>query len=173
MNLPSLFFGGWPSLVRIIAVGVPLYAFLLLMLRWAGNHSLAKNNAYGLVVTVSMGSALASAVLTRQVTFADGALAIATLLVLQYGLALWISRSAHAAKLLTQHPTLLLKDGKMLREAMLRDRVSEAEVLAAIRKQGIGSVEQVAAVVLESDGSFSVLAHAGSTASALRDVRGM
>lgn len=170
MDSLPVFFSSWGSLGRIVAIGVPLYLFLVGVLRWGGKHSLAKTNAYGLVVTVSMGSALASAVLTREVSLADGALAIVLLLALQYLLAMAASRSRRVGRLLTGKPSLLLRDGRLLEDNLRRERVSREEVLAAVRKQGLGSLEQVAAVVLETDGSFSVVVDRGLSGSALEDV---
>ena len=92
MDLAPVFFSGWPSLLRILLVGVPTYLLVLAMLHFGGKHALAKTNAYGLVVTVALGSALASAVLTRQVSLADGVFAIGLLLGLQYLLSTLISR---------------------------------------------------------------------------------
>ena len=40
---------------------------------------------------------------------------------------------------------------------MKKARVTEDEVCAAVRAAGIGPLNQVAAVVLETDGSFSVI----------------
>jgi uncharacterized membrane protein YcaP (DUF421 family) len=166
----QIFFSGWPSLARVVLVGVPLYFLLLVMLRWFGKHALAKSNAYGLVVTVSLGSALASAVLTKEVSLADSVLAMGLLLALQYALELAGSRWGPSNRFLSQSPALLLKDGRMLVEALRRERVSEAEVLAAIRRHGIGCVAQVGAVVLEEDGSFSVIPDLGPAPTALSNV---
>jgi uncharacterized membrane protein YcaP (DUF421 family) len=166
----QVFFSGWDSLARVVLVGVPLYFLLLVMLRWFGKHALAKSNAYGLVVTVSLGSAVASAVLTKEVSLADAVVAIGLLLALQYALELVGSRRASASRFLDQSPALLLREGRLLPEAMRRERVAEAEVLAAIRKHGIGCIEQVGAVVLEEDGSFSVIADLGPAPTALANV---
>lgn len=170
MDLAPVFFSGWPSLLRILLVGVPTYLLVLAMLHFGGKHALAKTNAYGLVVTVALGSALASAVLTRQVSLADGVFAIGLLLGLQYLLSTLISRFSWVGSRLTQEPTLLVRDGRMLRQAMRKERVTDSEVLAAIRKHGIDSIEAVAAVVLETDGSFSVIPTLGANPSALADV---
>jgi uncharacterized membrane protein YcaP (DUF421 family) len=166
----QFFFSGWPSLARVVLVGVPLYFLLLLMLRWFGKHALAKSNAYGLVVTVSLGSAMASAVLTKEVSLADSVLAIGLLLALQYALELAGSRWSRSNRFLSQSPALLLKDGRILPEALRRERVSEGEVLAAIRKHGVGCVAQVGAVVLEEDGTFSVIPDLGPAPTALANV---
>lgn len=54
-------------------------------------------------------------------------------------------------------PALLLDKGEFLDDAMLRERVSRSEIRMAIRSQGSASVEEIEAVVLETDGSFSVI----------------
>lgn len=70
-----------------------------------------------------------------------------------------------------RQPALLLHRGVFLDDAMRGERVSEAEVLAAIRAGGIAAVEDVRAVVLETDGTISVI-RTTDTASvtSLRDV---
>ncbi|HET7549764.1 MAG TPA: YetF domain-containing protein [Gemmatimonadaceae bacterium] len=173
MNTASFFFSGWRSLARIVLVGAPAYLFLLALLHFAGKHSLAKTNAYGLVVTVALGSALASAVLTKQVTLADGVVAIALLLGLQYLLSTLISRWSWADGLFTQKPALLVRDGRLVEDALERERVTESEILAALRQSGIDSIEGVGAVILEADGSFSVIRAVGPSPSALKDVKGI
>lgn len=173
VDIGAMFFAGWTSLLRILLVGVPAYLLVILFLHFAGKHSLAKTNAYGLVITVALGSALASAVITREVSLADGAVAIALLLALQYLLSTLASSSRWAERVLTQRPTLLLRDGKILHDALRRERVTEAEVRAAVRKQGLDSLERAGAVVLETDGSFTVIPTVGPNPSALEDVEGM
>lgn len=172
MDISSFFFSGWPSLARILLVGAPAYMLLLALLHFAGKHSLAKTNAYGLVVTVALGSALASAVLTKQVTLADGVVAITLLLGLQYLLSTLISRWSWAQGFLTQKPALLVRDGLLLEDALRRERVTESEILAALRQSGIDSIDGIGAVVLEADGSFSVIRTVGPSPSALKDVKG-
>jgi uncharacterized membrane protein YcaP (DUF421 family) len=170
MDVVAMFFAGWQPMVRILVVGVPTYVLVLAMLHFGGKHSLAKTNAYGLVVTVALGSALASAVLTEQVSLAEGVFAIALLLALQYAMSVCISRWQRAERFLTQRPTLLLRHGRLLRDALRREQVTESEVLAAVRKHGQCTLERVGAVVLETDGSFSVLDTLGADPTALRDV---
>ena len=170
VDFAAMFFAGWEPLVRILFVGVPTYLLVLAMLHFGGKHSLAKTNAYGLVVTVALGSALASAVLTEQVTLVDGVFAIGMLLGLQYTMSTIISRWHGAGNALTQRPTLLVRHGRLLRDVMRRERVTESEVLAAVRKHGQCTLEKIGAVVLETDGSFSVLDTLGAHPTALADV---
>ena len=68
-------------------------------------------------------------------------------------------------------PRLLLRDGTMLDEALRDARVTREEVRAAVRSSGIGALGDVAAVVLETDGSFSVIA--GQPGAALSSLDGV
>ena len=54
-------------------------------------------------------------------------------------------------------PRILLRDGEFLDEALDHERVTRGEVEAAIRKKGGGRIEEVSAVVLETDGTLSVI----------------
>ena len=72
--------------------------------------------------------------------------------------------------LVTAEPTLLFYQGRFLHGQMRRSRVEEDEVRSAIREQGVASLDDVEAVVLESDGAFSVVQRTQGSASALDDV---
>lgn len=79
-----MFFTSWYSLFRIVVVGALAYFALVLMLRSSGKRTLAKLNAFDLVVTVSLGSTLSTILLSRSIALADGLLALALLIRLQY-----------------------------------------------------------------------------------------
>jgi uncharacterized membrane protein YcaP (DUF421 family) len=85
----------------------------------------------------------------------------------------WFSRrSRQVESLVKSEPSLLLHQGRFLPAAMRRERVTESEVQAAIRSEGIARVEEVAAVVLETDGTFSVIKSSPVPwPSSLKDVR--
>jgi uncharacterized membrane protein YcaP (DUF421 family) len=69
-------------------------------------------------------------------------------------------------------PHLLLYDGKLLPERMRHEEVNASEVYQALRNQGIGRIEDVLAVVLEVDGTFSVIRKGQEPVTALDDVDG-
>jgi uncharacterized membrane protein YcaP (DUF421 family) len=168
-----MFFNGWEGLGRTIVVGILAYVALVILLRLSGKRTLSKMSAFDLVVTVALGSTLATVLLSKDVALAEGVTAFMVLIALQLTLT-WASvRSSAVARLIKSEPTLLLHRGSFLREAMRRERVLEEEILAALRSDGIASVDRVEAVVLETDGSFSVTAGAegNAPASALRNVR--
>ncbi len=157
-----MFFDTWISLLRTAIVGTLAYAALVLFLRVSGKRTLSKMNAFDLVVTVALGSTLATVLLSTDVALATGALGFALLIGLQYAVT-WLSvRSPAVRSFVKAEPTMLIHRGRLLKDAMRKERVTEDELLAAIRAQGFSDLAEVEAVVLETDSSFSVL---GSTPS--------
>ncbi len=152
-----MFFSSWTDLARVVIVGVLAYVGLIVVLRVSGKRTLAKMNAFDLVVTVALGSILATILLSKDVALDEGLVAFIVLIGMQFIIA-WLSvRVRPVSRLVKAEPTLLLYRGRYLTDLLRAERVVEAEVRAAIRAQGIASVQQVLAVVLETDGSFTVL----------------
>ncbi|MDN2578458.1 YetF domain-containing protein [Aquibium sp. ELW1220] len=157
MDWSQMFFQGWEGIVRTIVVGVMAYACLVLFLRISGKRTLAKLNAFDLVVTVALGSTLSSILLQQSVGLARGATALALLILMQYLVTFLSVRSARFARFVRSEPALLARDGRFCRDAMLRQRITEEEVTSAIRSNGAQGVDATSAVILESDGTISVI----------------
>lgn len=158
--------------MRVVLVGIPAYAALVLTLRLSGKRTLAKMNAFDLVVTVALGSTLATVLLTSDVALAEGVVAMTVLVAAQFTVAWTAVRSARVRGAVKSDPTLLAWQGRLDDEAMRDQRVTRSEIRQAIRSSGVGGLDQIAAVVLETDGSLSVIptSKAGD-ATALADVR--
>ncbi|WP_404284317.1 DUF421 domain-containing protein [Exiguobacterium aurantiacum] len=155
------------TMLQIILTGVGAYLAIILILRVSGKRTLAKMNAFDFIVTVALGSILATTLTSRQTPLLNGLTAFATLVFMQYVMAKFATRSKRVNQLIKSTPALLYYDGTYLEETMRRERVLEIEVLQAIRSSGT-DFDQVEAVVLETDGTFSVLT---STDTVLRNVQ--
>lgn len=145
------------GLIRVVIVSVGAYVALILVLRLTGKRALSKLNAFDLVVTVALGSILASVLLSKDVAFAEGLLAFTMLAALQWSVSRLSISSALFSRLVRARPTLLVEGGNYREDVMARERITAAEVNAAMRAAGIGRLQDVAAVVLETDGSLSVI----------------
>lgn len=172
--MERIFFSGWESLLRTLVVSVLAYVTLIVFLRISGKRTLSKMNAFDLVVTVALGSTLATVLLTKDVALADGALAFALLIGLQF-VVTWSSvRSEWIRRLVTGEPRLLVYRGEFLAAELRRARVTDEEIRAAVRAAGLASLEDVEAAVLETDGSFSIVRKgAGQSESSYAGVRGL
>lgn len=152
-----MFFDSWLGLLRIVVVGTLAYGGLVLVLRVSGKRTLSKMNAFDLIVTVALGSTLATIILSKDVALLEGLLALVLLVSLQL-LVTWLSvRSDRFQSIVKAEPRLLMHHGRMLRAAMIEERVTLEEIRAALRAQGFSTLDQAAAVVLETDGTISAL----------------
>ena len=151
-----MFFQGWPGIGRTLVVGALGYVALVVFLRISGKRTLAKLNAFDLVVTVALGSTLASMLLDESVALAEGLTAFATLIALQAVVTFVSVRIPPLARLVRSEPTLLVREGEALAGAMRRERITREEIESAIRANGGRQVSDARYVVLESDGTLSV-----------------
>lgn len=168
-----MWFDGWSDVVRVVVVGGAAYVTLLALLRLLGKRTLAKLNAFDLVVTVAFGSTLATVLLSAEVSWSEGAAALALLGVLQLAVSWTTVRFSRGRGVVTAAPTLVLRDGAVLEEALRTQRLTRSEIRQAARSSGVGGLETIAAIVLETDGTLSVVTRDQlGSGSALEGVRG-
>jgi len=166
-----MFFDDWSGIIRILIVGVLAYIALIIFLRVSGKRTLSKWNAFDFVVTIALGSTLASVIISKDVVLIEGVIAFALLIGLQFVITRLSVRFDFIKNVVKAEPTLLFDKGEFLPEAMRRQRVAESEIRAAIRSKGFASIEEIEAVVLETDGTFSVIKKsADDSRTALKDV---
>jgi uncharacterized membrane protein YcaP (DUF421 family) len=167
-----MFFDDWAGIWRTALVGALAYIGLVAFVRIAGKRTLAKMNAFDLIVTVALGSTLATILLSKDVALAEGLVAFALLIGLQFAIT-WLSvRTDVVPNLVKSKPTLLAYRGDLVSETLRRERVSDEEVFQAVRQSGFAGLEETHAVVLETDGSFSVIGGEYTGTSALGNVAG-
>jgi uncharacterized membrane protein YcaP (DUF421 family) len=114
-------------------------------------------NNFDWIVTVAMGSLVASTIVLESVGIVDGAIGILMLMLLQYLLTKVMLDSKAISKLARSTPQLLLYQGEYLLDNMEKERILKPEILASIRESGLKNIDQVYAVILETDATFSVI----------------
>ena len=150
-------FDGWNSILRVLIVGPLAYASMVILLRVSGKRTLSKMNAFDLVVTISLGSVLATILTDRTLALVTGVTVIAVLIACQFVITALSVRLPPVERFVKAEPSLLVRDGRLLADAMRRSRVTEGEVMAAVREAGIAPLSDVAEAVLETDGTIAVV----------------
>lgn len=152
-----IFFDSWESILRTCIITILAYVMLIFLLRASGKRTLSKMNAFDFIVTVALGSTLATVMLNKNIALIDGVLGFFLLIFLQF-IITWLSaRYKSVSSLIKSTPSLLVYKGTMLKDIMLRERIDEDEIHAIVRDKGFASVEGVDAIVLETDGSLTVI----------------
>lgn len=118
---------------------------LIALLRLSGQRTLAKLNAFDFVITIVLGSALATVLLSSSVALAEGVTALGLLIALQY-----------LERLVRSEPSRVDRNG-FLHEAMRQERVTADELSQVARAQGHTDLSKVSAIVLETDGALNIL----------------
>ncbi len=139
---------------------VPVSSVLILtvavaMVRLFGLRALSKMSSFDFLVTVALGSILAS-VAASSTSIVNGGLAFASLLGVQAGVALGRRRSWFGA-LVDNVPRVLMTGPVMDEATMTSCRITRHEVIAKLREANVTHLDQVLAVVLETTGDISVL----------------
>ncbi len=153
----KIFFDSWESLLRTGIITILAYVLLILLLRTSGKRTLSKMNAFDLIITVALGSTLATVLLNKDVALADGTLAFFLLILLQYTITYFSARSKTISNLVKSSPTLIAYKGNLLRKSMLKERIAEDEVYAIVREKGFDTMKEIDAIILETDGSMTVI----------------
>ena len=168
-----MWFDRWSDVLRVLLVGPAAYSVLMVVLRTSGKRTLATLNAFDLAGHGLPGLDAGHDLPERHRLVSDGAVALAVLTLLQWLVAACTARWPRSRAVTTAGPTLLLRDGTMLHDALRSQRLTESEVRQAVRGTGAGDVWAVAAVVLETDGTLSVVPRSKvGDGSALSDVGG-
>jgi uncharacterized membrane protein YcaP (DUF421 family) len=153
-----MFFHSWSDIGRTVAVSTAAFVLIVTLLRIVGPQSLAKMSGFDVVFTVTMGSVIATVVVSRDVTLSQGIAALVTMLALQEIIRRFQSRFLPVHHLVRQAPRVLLWDGVLLEDRLRGSGVSADEIRAAVRKAGLRSLGDAQIVVLENDGEWSVIA---------------
>ena len=152
-----MLFDNATQIINILVTGSLVYFGLIIMLRLSGKRTLVQMNAFDFIVTVALGSTLATAVLSKDTPLAEGLTGLALLILLQFILSWLYIRVPFINRLIKSEPRLLFYEGVFKNKALREERVEKEELLQAARSQGILSLDQVEAIVLETNGNFSII----------------
>jgi uncharacterized membrane protein YcaP (DUF421 family) len=148
---------GMTPLFEAVGATAGLYLFLIVLLRTFGRRQLGQLTVVDLVVVLLLGSAVETAMIHGNTSLPVGLASAATLLIVNRVLTLVFLRSDRLAHLVNGGPVLLVRNGRVLDEHLLRAGMTEADLLEALRSRGFAGPTGVDAAVLETDGSVSVV----------------
>ncbi len=133
-----------------------VYAFLLIALRIAGKRELGSLNPGDLIVLMTLSNTLQNAIIGNDNSVTGGLIGAAALL----GLNSMVTRATYHRRdvqlLIEGEPTLLVQHGQIVRDNLHRELITEAELRAALRRQGIEHLDEVDQAILETGGTISV-----------------
>lgn len=147
------------KLIRTVAV----YAFLVIGLRLAGKRELGQFNAFDLVVLITIANAVQNAIIGPDNTLSGGLIGAATLLATNYGVVRLAYRYPTLDRLLEGKEVALYANGRVNHKALRRELITEEELMSVARRQGARGLREIDRIVLERNGSVSVILREDAT----------
>ena len=157
MDDTTFLWNGIQPIIRIVVVGVAAYLAIVLILRVSGKRTLASMSAFDFVIAVAVGAVFGRTLTTKNLSISEALTAFILLAVLQFIFAYLEGKSKVFKKIFNTTPTLLFYDGEFIQKNLHKERLDKSKVISAARKKGFGSMDDVAAVILEIDAQLSVI----------------
>lgn len=154
---PYLIFNDQQTVIRIIVSAIIIYIIFIILVNLYGKRSIANLSMHDYVVTIAMGSIVASTILSKDASLFDGFIGILTLLSLQWFVTMLSRYDSRFFRFMNVKPRVLFIEGKFIEDNMKTNRVTQDEIYSVIREQGQTTSDQIYAVILESNGNLSVI----------------
>jgi len=163
------------DVIRILSSAIIVYVLIIVYIRILGKRSTSELNNFDWIVTVSVGSIVASTIILEDISVTEGGLSVFILMLLQFIVTKLMYKSKSIREVIKSTPQLLLFEGEFIEGNMKKERILKPEVYAAIRQSGLKSVNQIYAIVLETNSKISVIPNENSEeiGFSLSDVQGL
>lgn len=150
------------DVLHTIGSALVVYVVVVVLVRIAGKRATSQLTNFDWIVTVAIGSIAGSTIIQKDLGLFNGLSAIFALLAVQWIVTAVSARWKPFSQLVSPRPTIVLYRGEFQRDAMRSERLTEQEVISAVRASGFARIEEVGAVILEADGKFSVVTTEGN-----------
>lgn len=154
--LENMFYLQLPVLEKILRP-ILVYLFLVIAFRLAGKRELGGMHAFDFVVILTVANVLQNAGIGDDTTVTGGVLGAVSLLLTNYLVGRYVFKHPRVEQVIEGEPAVLIEDGQVLNDVCRRQMISQPELLAAVRRQGIDNLSDVAVAILETGGTISVI----------------
>ena len=150
-------FSAASAMPAIIIRTTLVYVLVLIGLRLTGKREVGQMTPFDLVLLILLSNSVQNAMTGPDTSLNGGAIAAATLLLLNTLVARIAGKSRGARKFIEGEPRLLIHQGEVLTENLAAEHMTMDELNRALREHNVLSPKDVALAVLEVDGAVSVL----------------
>jgi uncharacterized membrane protein YcaP (DUF421 family) len=145
-----------PILEKILRP-VIVYFFLVVMLRLSGKRELVQLNPFDLVVLLTLSNTVQNAIIGDDNSVSGGLLGATSLLAVNYLTVRFLYKHKNLDQLVEGKADVLIENGKLRPENLKKELITTAQLEAAARKQGFGSLSEVDQCILEPGGTLSFI----------------
>jgi len=142
------------TILRAFAV----YAIVWLLFRISGKRTMKEMTTFDFVLLLILSECTQQALIGQDYSVTGAATAVGTLLAVDIGLSLLKRRFHKVEKVIDNVPVILIEQGRVHEERLRKERVDEADILAAAREvHGISRLDRIDYAILETNGMISII----------------
>lgn len=152
--------------MEIALRAVIIFVFLWVVTRAVGRTTLGELSTFELLLFVTMGDLVQQSITQQDFSVTGGVTAVSVFALLTVALS-WVQwRFPRTRSIVSGTPVVVVRGGLMLEKPMRQQRLSDTDLLAAARQQGIRSLTDVDLAILEADGKLSFFTRQSSSSGA-------
>ena len=140
---------------------VILYFAILISMRIMGKRQLGEMEISEFIVAALIADLAATPLQDIGIPLLNGLVPIVIMFCFEIIIAGLNMRSVKLRKLTYGRPELIIRDGRIIREAMRKNRFTLDELMQELRAQGLTDTAQVEYAVLETNGQLSIILKSG------------
>lgn len=147
-------FGVGISIAEKMLRPILVYFFMVIVLRVFGKRELAQLNPFDLVVLLSLSNTVQNAIIGNDNSLTGGIIGAFALLLVNYLVVRFVFKHRRLDQLIEGEPTVLIENGKLRKEALGKELLTESEVVTVAHRQGFSSLKEIETCILEPGGTF-------------------
>ena len=142
----------WELIVRSLII----YVFLLVLIRVTGKRQVGQLAPFDLILLLVLSNAVQNAMNGGDNSVQAGLISALTLVTLNYGIGYATYRSKRLEALIEGRPQVLIHNGELYKDVMEHERLTQHELDAALRRQGVSNISHVHMAMIENNGEITV-----------------
>ncbi|HAH26129.1 MAG TPA: DUF421 domain-containing protein [Prolixibacteraceae bacterium] len=145
--------------LSIVFSSVAVYLFIILAIRLFGKKELSQLSVVDLVFILLISNSVQNAMVGSNTSLAGGLMAASALFAVNFLMKRAIYRFPSLSKFIQGEAIMLVYKGRMKIDNMHHTRITQDELMEAVREHGVNSIAEVDLAVLEVDGNISILSN--------------
>ena len=136
--------------------GLVMYVLVTVLMRMSGKRAMGQFTPFDMILLILAGNTVQNGINGGDNSLSGACLMAGTLFALNWLVAWMSSRSIGFRWLVEGRPTLLAEDGRIFRDVLRRQLVSDADFDVAMRLAGCARVEDLRRAILQPNGHIMI-----------------
>jgi uncharacterized membrane protein YcaP (DUF421 family) len=143
--------------LELLVRAVVVYAFLVVLIRITGRRQVGMMSPTDFILLLILSNAVQNSMNGGDNSLGAGLVLATVLIALNYVMSWLARRSKFVEQLLVGRPVFIVRDGRLDEHVLAKEKVTHHELMAALRSAGCPNIEAARHVILETNGSISVV----------------